>query len=208
MWNDRSMMSSEVSMSGKPQFDEAAVVSAAMGVFRRHGYAAAAISDLTKATGLSRSSLYQRFRDKDGLFQEALVAYTQRVLTRMNSAQADTVRGRLEALLRAFLPDGSRRPGGCLIARSCGDIPALSADGRVAALAGATHQRQILAGLLREGVAAGELAEDADIDAMAWHYLGVLQALTNFPQAGADSSMLDRMINVAMSVWPNAPQPR
>jgi TetR/AcrR family transcriptional regulator, copper-responsive repressor len=195
-------------MSGKPQFHEAAVVAAAMGVFRRHGYAAAAISDLTKATGLSRSSLYQRFRDKDGLFQEALVAYTQRVLTRMNSAKADTVRGRLEALLRAFMPDGSRRAGGCLIARSCADIPGLSADGRAAALAGATRQREILAGLLREGVAAGELAEDADIDAMAWHYLGVLQALTNFPQAGADSSMLDRMINVAMSVWPNAPQPR
>ena len=64
-------------MSGKPQFDEAAVIAAAIGVFRRHGYAAASISDLTEATGLSRSSLYQRFRDKDGLFQEALAAYTR-----------------------------------------------------------------------------------------------------------------------------------
>jgi len=33
------------------------------------------------------------------------------------------------------------------------------------------------AGLLREGVAAGELAEDTDIDAMAWYFLGVLQAV-------------------------------
>jgi TetR/AcrR family transcriptional regulator, copper-responsive repressor len=198
----------EVSMSGKSQFDEAAVVAAARGVFRRHGYAAAAISDLTRATGLSRSSLYQRFRDKDGVFQEALAAYTQRVLTRMNSVKVGTVRGRLEALLRAFLPDGSPRPGGCLIARSCADIPGLSVEGQAAALAGATHQREILAGLLREGVAAGELAEDADIDAMAWHYLGVLQAVSNFPQAGADSSMLDRMINVAMSVWPHTPHVR
>jgi len=52
-------------------------------------------------------------------------------------------------------------------------------------------------------VAAGELAEDADIDAMAWYYLGVLQAVLNFPQAGGDPSMLDRMIDVAMSVWPS-----
>jgi AcrR family transcriptional regulator len=79
-------MSSEEFMSGKPQFDEASVIAAAIGVFRRHGYAAAAISDLTEATGLSRSSLYQRFHDKDGLFREALAAYTQRVLRRMNSA--------------------------------------------------------------------------------------------------------------------------
>ena len=191
-------------MSGKPQFDEASVIAAAIGVFRRHGYAAAAISDLTEATGLSRSSLYQRFHDKDGLFQEALAAYTQRVLRRMKSAKADAARGRLEALLRAFLPEGSRRTAGCLIARSCADIAGLSAEGKAAALAGAAHQREILAGLLSEGVAAGELAEDADIDAMAWHYLGVLQAVLNFAQAGADPRLLDRMIDVAMSAWPAA----
>ena len=90
-------------MSGKPQFDEASVIAAAIGVFRRHGYAAAAISDLDGGDGLSRSSLYQRFHDKDGLFREALAAYTQRVLRRMNSAKADTARGRLEALLREVL---------------------------------------------------------------------------------------------------------
>jgi TetR/AcrR family transcriptional regulator, copper-responsive repressor len=196
-------MSREEFMSGKPQFDEASVIAAAIGVFRRHGYAAAAISDLTEATGLSRSSLYQRFRDKDGLFREALAAYTQRVLRRMKSAKADTARGRLEALLRGFLPDGSSRTAGCLIARSSADIQELSAESKAATLAGAAQQREILAGLLREGVAAGELGEDADIDAMAWHYLGVLQAVLNFAQAGADRGMLDRMIEIAMSAWPD-----
>lgn len=192
-------------MSGKPQFEEAAVIAAAIEVFWRHGYSAAAISDLTEATGLSRSSLYQRFRDKDGLFQEALAAYTQRVLQRMNSAKADTARGRLKAMLRAFLPDRSSRPAGCLIGRSCAEISALSSEGQAAALEAATRQREIFAGLLREGVVAGELAEDTDIDAMAWHYLGVLQAVLNSPQAGADPTMLDRMIDVAMAVWPSSP---
>jgi len=191
-------------VSGKPQFDEAAVIAAAMGVFWRHGYAAASISDLTEATGLSRSSLYQRFRDKDGLFQEALAAYTERVVRRMNAAKADTARGRLEALLRAYLPDGSSRPAGCLIARSCAEISELSAEGQAAALAGARREREILAECLRAGVAAGELAEDVDIDAMAWHYLAVLHAVLNFPQAGAGRSMIDRMIEVAMSAWPIA----
>ena len=92
-------------MSGKPQFDDVAVIAAATEVFWRQGYAAAAISDLTEVTGLSRSSLYQRFRDKDGLFLEALEAYTQRVLRRMNSAKADTARGRLTALLKIDYDD-------------------------------------------------------------------------------------------------------
>src|ERR1700748_1925834 len=174
-------------MSGKPQYDEECVIAARIGLFWRKGYASAAISDLTEATGLSRSSLYQRFRDKDGLFQEALAAYTERVLRRMDDARSDTksvtVRGRMEALLRAFLPDGSHRPAVCLIARSCADLPELSAPSKAATLAGAAQQRELLAGLLREAVAAGELSEDADIDALAWHYLGVAQAVLNFAQA-------------------------
>jgi hypothetical protein len=110
----------------------------------------------------------------------------------------------LKALLRAFLPDRSR-PAGCLIGRSCAEISALSKEGRAATLAAAARQREILAGLLREGVAAGELAEGTDIDAMSWYYLGVLQAILNFPQAGAHPNILDRMIDVAISVWPDTP---
>uniref|UniRef100_UPI0035D4D29B TetR/AcrR family transcriptional regulator n=1 Tax=Paraburkholderia youngii TaxID=2782701 RepID=UPI0035D4D29B len=78
------------------------------------------INHLSEATGLSRSSLYQRFGDKDGLFREALAAYTRRVLSRMNVVEADTARGRLEGMLRAYLhatPD-RKRPAGCLISRS------------------------------------------------------------------------------------------
>jgi hypothetical protein len=47
------------------------------------------------------------------------------------------------------------------------------------------------------------LAENTDIDAMTWYYLGVLQAVLNFPQLGVDLSILDRMIEVAMSAWPS-----
>jgi AcrR family transcriptional regulator len=191
-------------MSGKPQFDEAAVIGAAVRVFWRHGYAATSINELTEATGLSRSSLYQRFRDKDGLFREALAAYTARVLRRMNSAQADTARRRMEALLRAFLPDASApRPNGCLIARSCAEMAELSAEGQAAARNSEECQRNVVLEILRDGAAKAELAPDADVEALAWLYLGVLQAILNFPAVGADANALNRMIDVAMSAWPN-----
>jgi AcrR family transcriptional regulator len=190
-------------MSGKPQFDEGAVIAAAVRVFWRHGYAAASIADLAEATGLSRSSIYQRFGDKDGLFQEALQAYSGRVLHRMNKVVADTARGRLEALLRDFLPDASkpRRPAGCLIARSCAEAVELSTAGQAAALAAVARQRDIVLRIIREGVKNGELRQDADVDALAWHYLGALQAVLNLPSAGADRDALDRMIDVAMLAW-------
>ena len=191
-------------MSGKPRFDEAAVINAAVGEFWRRGYAATSISELTEATGLSRSSLYQRFGDKDGLFREALQTYAERVLHRMHSAKADRPRVRLEALLRAFLPDpSSPRPAGCLIGRSCVEIAELTAAWQAIVLASIDRQRDIFLSVLHEGVAKGELAQDADIEALAWYYLGVLQAILTFPQVGAETDALSRMIDVAMSAWPD-----
>lgn len=191
-------------MSGKPQYDEGAVIDAAVDAFWRHGYAATSINVLTEATGLSRSSLYQRFQDKDGLFQIALATYTDRVLRRIKSSEGDSARARLEALLRGLLPMGSRRPPGCLLARSCAELVDLPAAGQKAALSGMSQQRDLLEDLLREAIALGELPAGADVAALAWHFLGVMQAILNLPQAGASRGELNRMITVAMLAWPAA----
>jgi AcrR family transcriptional regulator len=191
-------------VSGKPQYDEAAVIDAALDVFWRHGYAAASINDLSEATGLSRSSLYQRFQDKDGLFQVVLATYTDRVLRRMNSTEGSTGRARLEALLRGLLPGVRQRPPGCLLARSCAELVDLSEAGQQGAIVGMNAQREMLANLLSEAIANGELQADADVDALAWHFLGVSQAVLNLPQAGANADTLDRMIDLAMLAWPSA----
>ncbi|KQW56388.1 TetR/AcrR family transcriptional regulator [Variovorax sp. Root411] len=191
-------------MSGKPQYDEGAVIDAAVDAFWRHGYAATTINVLTEATGLSRSSLYQRFQDKDGLFQIALATYTDRVLRRMKSYESGSARARLEALLRGLLPMGSRRPPGCLLARSCAELVDLPPEGRKAAISGMSQQRNLLEGLLREAIAVGELPRGADVAALAWYFLGVMQAILDLPQAGATRSELDRMIAVAMLAWPAA----
>ncbi|MFS2162236.1 TetR/AcrR family transcriptional regulator [Variovorax sp. Varisp62] len=191
-------------MSGKPQYDEGAVIDAAVDAFWRHGYAATTINVLTEATGLSRSSLYQRFQDKDGLFQIALATYTDRVLRRMKSYESGSARARLEALLHGLLPMGSRRPPGCLLARSCAELVDLPPEGRKAAISGMSQQRNLLEGLLREAIAVGELPRGADVAALAWYFLGVMQAILDLPQAGATRSELDRMIAVAMLAWPAA----
>jgi hypothetical protein len=56
---------------------------------------------------------------------------------------------------------------------------------------------------MKRFIEGADRGQSTDIDAMAWYYLGVLQAVLNFPQAGADPSMLHGTIDVAMSVWPS-----
>jgi AcrR family transcriptional regulator len=191
-------------MSGKPQFDEPAVIAAALDVFWRHGYAGTSISQLTEATGLSRSSLYQRFGDKDGLFQEALSAYVERVLQRAGAVRAATPRERLEALLREFLPSDSRagRPPGCLLARSGSELVDIPPAGQALVIDGLKRQRAMLEDLLREAIAQRQLAPHADVAALSWHYLGVLQAILNLPQAGATAAELGGVVDAAMAAWP------
>ncbi|GHG91553.1 TetR/AcrR family transcriptional regulator [Comamonas sp. JC664] len=62
-------------------FDETEAVRKALGVFWSRGYEATSLSDLEAATGLNRSSLYQAFESKRGLFTRAVALYLQEVIT-------------------------------------------------------------------------------------------------------------------------------
>lgn len=192
-------------MSGKPKFDDAIVINAAMDVFWRRGFVASSIDELTTAMGLSRSSLYKRFKDKDGLYQEVLATYADRVLRRMGNIQADSRRAQLEALLLEFVPekDGTAKPAGCMLARACSEMNDLPTGGQAVALKGLTGQRAILSRILDAAATNGELGSTVDIEALTWHFLGVLQAIMNLPQAGATAADLRRMITATMTAWPS-----
>lgn len=71
-------------------FDEATVLEQAMEVFWPRGFEAVSIDDLVAATGLSRSSIYQAFTSKRGLFEAALNHYvTERIGVMVGGLEAD-----------------------------------------------------------------------------------------------------------------------
>ncbi|QYM75681.1 TetR/AcrR family transcriptional regulator [Leucobacter luti] len=71
-------------------FDRETVVRAALEVFWRAGYESASIPELERETGLSRSSIYNSFGSKRGLFDAAVQLYL-----------GDIIRPRLRPLLDA-----------------------------------------------------------------------------------------------------------
>lgn len=65
-------------MTGRPrEFDEDEVLDRALDVFWERGYEATSVSDLMKATGLAKGSLYKAFGDKRQLFLRALERYLE-----------------------------------------------------------------------------------------------------------------------------------
>jgi AcrR family transcriptional regulator len=113
---------------GRPRcFDIDRALDRALQLFWRKGYEGTSLSDLTKAVGVNRPSLYAAFGDKEAMFRKALdrysngpAAYTQEAL------KESTARAVVERLLRgaADLNSAPRNPGGCLTvqgALACGE---------------------------------------------------------------------------------------
>lgn len=108
-------------------FDRAEAVRAALGVFWRTGYEAASIPELERETGLSRSSIYNTFGSKRGLFDAAVQYYLDEIvrprLRPLLAADAapDAIVEYLTGLRAALLrPDSLPAIGGCLLISAAG----------------------------------------------------------------------------------------
>lgn len=64
-------------MARRKEFDDLEVVRAARDLFWEHGYASTSLAQLQAATGLSKSSLYENYGSKRGLFARAVANYTE-----------------------------------------------------------------------------------------------------------------------------------
>lgn len=93
------------------EFDRDQALTQALGLFWRRGYQGAALPDLLKGMGISRSSLYAAFGDKRALYVECLDLYARRSLGLLAQARASLPP--LEAL-RAFFDRTLFQPG-CLL---------------------------------------------------------------------------------------------
>ncbi|MEM7448893.1 MAG: TetR/AcrR family transcriptional regulator [Myxococcota bacterium] len=112
-------------------FDEKEVITRAMLAFWKKGYGATSIRELEDATGISRISIYNAFRDKEGLFLAALRNYHQIAHAFLNE---DFIAGGLDSIVALFESMAKRRPKdapehfGCLMVNSILDVHGISAE--------------------------------------------------------------------------------
>lgn len=66
-------------MARKKEYDKEKVLELATNLFWEKGFKATSIGDIVKATGLNKYSMYEEFKNKEGLFKEALFTYTNRL---------------------------------------------------------------------------------------------------------------------------------
>lgn len=187
---------------GRPRaFDRDEALERAMRAFWWHGFEASGIQVLLETMGIGRQSLYNAFGGKRRLYAEALDRYGRTRLSYLidhlgeGGPSLTLIGDGLERWARAAA--APPRPG-CLLANTLasdiGNIePVVEVAGRHVA-----RLRSAFAAVLADGVEAGEVEPDIDVDPTADHLVTLGLGLTLRARAGASSEELDGIVRAAL----------
>jgi AcrR family transcriptional regulator len=122
-------------MGRRKGFDDETVIRAARDVFWARGYASTSLADLQDATGLSRSSLYETFGSKRGLFDRVAGSYLDEIIGPLLEPMEAAGAGRAEIVayfraLSGFLRDSPHAVAtrGCLMLNTAMELDILDED--------------------------------------------------------------------------------
>jgi AcrR family transcriptional regulator len=191
---------------GRPRaFDPDRALESALQVFWRKGYEGASLSDLTRAMGINRPSLYAAFGNKKALFLKALDRYANGPGALIRQALAEpTARAVVERLLRGSAESlaDKRHPSGCLMvqgALACGEEAECVRQELIS-------RRAASQALLRERFdrarSEGDLPADSDPADLARYVATVLHGMSVQAAGGASCDELQRVAEMALQAWP------
>ncbi len=195
---------------GRPRtFDKATALDAALSVFWRNGYQGASLSQLTRAMGLTKPSLYAAFGNKEQLYLAALHRYREQQLRRHAEAlesDPDLVNA-LRLFLRsvATMLTARELPGGCMVvntATGC-DLGALPASIAVAVQETVNQSSlQLLKGRLQRECEQGRLPADSSVEQLADYFMALMSGMAVMAKVGVPKTRLFATIEQALRVLP------
>ncbi|MEJ6403146.1 TetR/AcrR family transcriptional regulator [Yoonia sp. 2307UL14-13] len=135
---------------GRPrEFDETDALNKIMNLFWQNGYEGTGLSDIIKATGLAKGSLYGAFGNKQSMYLKALMHYEQQVIdTAVAALRGPSIPPleRLDAFLSlpiAAIADEDSR--GCFLCNASADRASLDEETKAATKRGHEKLRAALA---------------------------------------------------------------
>ena len=191
---------------GRPrEFDRDRALDSAMRVFWRYGYEGASLTELTRAMGINRPSLYAAFGDKAALFREAVARYGAGPGRYVRRALGQpTARQVAETLLRGAVANATDagHPGGCLWvhgALATGPEWVQVRDEMTALRARGIDQ---IRARLERARTDGDLPEGTDTEALTLFVISMMHGIAVQAASGFTREQLQRAADLAMTLWP------
>ncbi|MDR7276360.1 TetR/AcrR family transcriptional regulator [Catenuloplanes atrovinosus] len=202
------MVSRQGAPVGRPRgFDVDEALEKAMLVFWSRGYDGVSLSDLARAMGITKTSLYAAFGNKDELFQKALHRYSEGPASYAVDALAEPTS---RAVAAAYLMGSVRTstwpggPAGCLSTQAFMAAGHLEKPLRDALDTWRVENRARLRARFARAIDEGDLPADADPDVLARYLMTTADGLAVQASAGATRAELEQVAHAAVRNWPPA----
>lgn len=191
---------------GRPRaFDTEQALENAMMTFWKKGYQATSLDELTTSMGITRSSMYAAFGDKEQLFLKTIEFYQQRFSQRIGLALTEDIdtKSAISLMLQRTLElhTDPALPRGCFIVNSTLECCTWSdflqrkfAEHYVLAES-AIYER------LRQGQLKGDVSAKVDVRSLAQFYNGVSQGIAVLAKAQGDPVVIRNIAEIAMQAW-------
>jgi TetR/AcrR family transcriptional regulator, copper-responsive repressor len=191
---------------GRPRaYDPAVALGQALDLFRKGGFAATSLDDLSAATGMNRPSLYGAFGDK----RELYIKSYQRYRDNARAAMIDIFRGEMPlrerlkriyaAALDIYLADASA-PQGCFTVMTAASEAVADPEIRAMVLEGFVELDKAFASCFRRAKEKGELSPSADPAALAQLASATMHTMAIRARARVPRKELETIAKGAISV--------
>ncbi|WP_454621385.1 TetR/AcrR family transcriptional regulator [Bradyrhizobium cenepequi] len=190
---------------GRPRaYEPDVALGKALDLFRKRGFAATSLDDLSAATGMNRPSLYGAFGDK----RELYIKSYQRYRDDARAAMVDIFREELpirERLARIYAVAldiylAGDSPRGCFTVVTAASDAVADPEIRALALDGFVELDKAFASCFRRGQEKGELSPTADVTALAQLASATLHTIALRARARVPRKELEALVNGAIDM--------
>ena len=191
---------------GRPRaYEPDVALGKALDLFRKDGFAATSLDDLSAATGMNRPSLYGAFGDKRELFIKSYRRYRDDA----RAAMADIFRGelpirqrlgRIYAVALDIYLSGEAGPRGCFTVMTAASEAVADPDIRAMVLEGLAEMDKAFAACFRLAKEKGELSDNADPVVLAQLASATIHTIAVRARARTPRDELEAIVNGAIDV--------
>ncbi len=184
------------------KFDKSEVLAAAASIFQQKGYNGTSMDEVLKATGLSRSSLYDSFGDKHSLYIQSLEFYKQNNQALSDKIEEKPVNGlqKIDYLFKNVVDHLVAHPddNGCLLVNAAAEMSKQCFKTQQVICNNKDEVQDLLTGWLNDAQSSNILKLSKPTKNYSQFLYNTLLGLRVMSQSGATKQELNNVVKVTI----------